>query len=101
MTWKSLLTGGCLLLNESSAVMKVSFLLYIHVAIGNHLSEKPNIRGAIQKFVDKLKEMKKGNKQCLCDTPRIVMVNKDQRTNGPVNAHLISGPRISTKYTKP
>ena len=22
-----------------------------------------------------------------------------QRTNGPVNAHLISGPRISTKYT--
>ena len=26
---------------------------------------------------------------------------KDQRTNGPVNAHLISGPRISTKYTKP
>ena len=25
----------------------------------------------------------------------------NQRTNGPVNAHLISGPRISTKYTKP
>ena len=26
---------------------------------------------------------------------------KDQRTNGSVNAHLISGPHISTKYTKP
>ena len=25
----------------------------------------------------------------------------DQRTNGPVNPHLISGSRISTKYTKP
>ena len=25
----------------------------------------------------------------------------NQRTNGPVNAHLISGPRMSTKYTKP
>ena len=25
----------------------------------------------------------------------------NQRTNGPVKAHLISGPRISTKYTKP
>ena len=25
----------------------------------------------------------------------------NQRTNGPVNAHLISGPRISTKHTKP
>ena len=26
---------------------------------------------------------------------------KDQMTNGPVNAHLISGPRISIKHTKP
>ena len=26
---------------------------------------------------------------------------RNQRTNGPVNAHLISGPRISTKFTKP
>ena len=25
----------------------------------------------------------------------------NQRTNGPVNAHLISGPSISTKHTKP
>ena len=25
----------------------------------------------------------------------------DQRTNGPVNAHLISGPSKSTKHTKP
>ena len=25
----------------------------------------------------------------------------NQRTNGPVNAQLISGPRISTKHTKP
>ena len=25
----------------------------------------------------------------------------NQKTNGPVNAHLISGPRISTNYTKP
>ena len=32
MTWKSLLAGGCLLLNESSVV---------HAAISNHLSEKP------------------------------------------------------------
>ena len=23
------------------------------------------------------------------------------RTNGPINAHLISGPRISTEHTKP
>ena len=29
-------------------------------------------------------------------TPRL-----NQRTNRPVNAHLISGPRIGTKYTKP
>ena len=27
--------------------------------------------------------------------------NNNQRTNGPVNAHLISGPCISTKHTKP
>ena len=26
---------------------------------------------------------------------------KNQRTNGPVNAHLVSGPSISTKHTKP
>ena len=26
---------------------------------------------------------------------------KNQRTNGPVNAHLISGPSKSTKQTKP
>ena len=25
----------------------------------------------------------------------------NQRTNGPVNAHLISGTSISTKHTKP
>ena len=25
---------------------------------------------------------------------------ENQRTNGPVNAHLISGPRIRTKYYK-
>ena len=24
----------------------------------------------------------------------------NQRTNGPLNAHLISGPSISTKHTK-
>ena len=29
------------------------------------------------------------------------LVKINQRTNGPVNAQLISGPRISTKYTKP
>ena len=28
-------------------------------------------------------------------------ISKNQRTNGPVNAHLISGPSISTKHTKP
>ena len=27
--------------------------------------------------------------------------NTNQRTNGPLNAHLISGPIISTKHTKP
>ena len=27
--------------------------------------------------------------------------NTNQRTNGPVNTHLISGPRISTTHTKP
>ena len=26
---------------------------------------------------------------------------KNQRNNGPVNAHLISGPSINTKHTKP
>ena len=26
---------------------------------------------------------------------------KYQRTNGPVNAHLIPGPSMSTKHTKP
>ena len=26
-------------------------------------------------------------------------INKNQRTNGPVNAHLISVPRISTKHS--
>ena len=42
---------------------------------------------------------KRDNKQCLLDTPRRVTVtNKrlkskhNQRTNGPVNAHLISWP---------
>ena len=31
----------------------------------------------------------------------LVNANWNQRTNCPVNAHLISGPRISTKHTKP
>ena len=31
----------------------------------------------------------------LCDT------SSNQRTNGPVNAHLITGPSKSTKQTKP
>ena len=40
MTLKSLLTGGCLLLNESSAESScMSFLHYFHAAISNHLSE--------------------------------------------------------------
>ena len=26
---------------------------------------------------------------------------RNQRTNGPVNAHLISGPSVNTKHTKP
>ena len=40
------MTGGCLLLNESSAessCMSLSFLHYFHAAISNHLSEKPKI----------------------------------------------------------
>ena len=33
---------------------------------------------------------------------RILSIATDnQRTNGPVNAHLISGPRISTQHTNP
>ena len=33
----------------------------------------------------------------LCISAEII----NQRTNGPVNAHLISGPSKSTKQTKP
>ena len=33
--------------------------------------------------------------------PKVCNGNEDQRTNGPLNAHLISGPSISTKHTKP
>ena len=44
VTWTSLLTGGCLLLNESGAESScMSFLDYFHAAISNHLSEKPKI----------------------------------------------------------
>ena len=47
VTWKALLTGGCLLLNESSAESScMSFLHYFvdfHAAISNHLSEKPKL----------------------------------------------------------
>ena len=42
-TWKSLLTGGWLLLNESSTEKLMTFLYYFHAAISNHLSEKPKI----------------------------------------------------------
>ena len=31
----------------------------------------------------------------LCFRAKIIIIN--QRTNGPVNAHLISGPTVSTK----
>ena len=48
VTWTSLLTGGCLLLNESSAESScMSFLHYFHAAISNHLSEKPKISSFI------------------------------------------------------
>ena len=30
----------------------------------------------------------------------LTILNKNQRTNGPVNAHLISGPTVSTKSSK-
>ena len=44
MTWKSLLTGGGLLLNESSAESScMSFLHYFHTAVSNNLFEKPDI----------------------------------------------------------
>ena len=37
-----------------------------------------------------------------CTRSNILATTKqNQRTNGPVNAHLISGPIISTKHTKP
>ena len=42
MTWKSLLTGGCLLLNESSAE-SMSFLHFFHATISNHLSASQNM----------------------------------------------------------
>ena len=32
-------------------------------------------------------------------TTYIFSINKNQRTNGPLNAHLISGPNISTHKT--
>ena len=32
--------------------------------------------------------------------PRYKKVNSKQKTNGPVNAHLISGPTISTSLVK-
>ena len=44
VTWASLLKGGCLLLNESSAESScMSLLHYFHSAISYHLSEKPDI----------------------------------------------------------
>ena len=44
MTWKSLLTGGGLLLNESSVESScMSFLHYFHTAVSNNLFEKPDI----------------------------------------------------------
>ena len=35
------------------------------------------------------------------DTNKTDIEYQNQRTIGPVNARLISGPSISTKYTKP
>ena len=44
VTWKSILTGGGLLLNERSAESSfLSFLHYFHAAIMNHLFENPKI----------------------------------------------------------
>ena len=44
MAWKSLKTGSCLLMNESSAESSCrSFLHYFRAAINNHLYEKPKI----------------------------------------------------------
>ena len=35
-------------------------------------------------------------------TPELSALTRlNQRTNGPVNAHLISGSRISTEHTNP
>ena len=45
-------------------------------------------------------ELKNVNTYCHT-TLDISNLHCNQRTNGPVNAHLISGPHISTKYTKP
>ena len=42
VVWKLLLTGVCLLLNESSAESPcMSFLYFFHTAKINHSSEKP------------------------------------------------------------
>ena len=44
MSWRLLLTCGCLLLNESSAESScMSFLHYFHSVKSNHLSEKPKL----------------------------------------------------------
>ena len=43
MTWKSLLTGGCLLLNEEKLMHELLHYMYFYAAISNHLSEKPKI----------------------------------------------------------
>ena len=34
-------------------------------------------------------------------TGQLPLEVQDQRTNGPVNAHLISGTRIRTQHTNP
>ena len=39
-------------------------------------------------------------RKLVLNNPNVDFIN-DQRTYGPVNAHVISGPRISTKHTKP
>ena len=46
---------------------------------------------------------KDSKKMCLIINALIVnlAVYRNKRTNGPVNAHLISGPGLNTKHTIP
>ena len=47
------------------------------------------------------KKTKKKNTKIDTHIDNKITPKRNKRTNGPVSAHLISGPSISTKHTKP